>query len=302
MFTPSGSYVAMLTPMNADESLRLGEIANQVRRFVRAGIDGLFCLGTNGEFYALTPEEKVRVIDSVLGAAEGRRPVCAGVGCVTTRETVALARQAERMGVTFVSVIAPYFVAASAQELERHFRAVAESVSLPVVLYNIPARTGNTIAPESVARLAGISNIVGIKDSSGKIESVKAFLGAAPPGFSVLCGTDSLILDALRAGASGAISGLANIVPAVVARICSSWRSADQTSAEEAQAELTSLRSITALGNPNTVVKRAVGLLGYDVGPAREPVATVDAEHEGTLHAALERSPAARAEMAISRP
>jgi 4-hydroxy-tetrahydrodipicolinate synthase len=284
--------------MHPDESLRLDVIPGQVERFIAAGIDGLFCAGTNGEFYALSYAEKVEVIGATIAAAAGRLPVCAGVGCVTTRETVSLAREAQRLGATLLAVVTPYYAAVSQPELERHYRAVAEAVDLPIMLYNIPARTGNAISPETLARLSQVKGIVGIKDSSGSMDSLRAYLKAARPGFAVFSGSDALILEGLRAGTVGAVSGLANVAPGLVSRIYDSWKRKDVAAAEAAQAEMLQLREIIPLGNAVSVVKRAANVLGWPLGPARAPVAGIPPENEESLRAVLERSAAARASRA----
>ena len=269
--SPRGVYVAMVTPMHEDESINHEELGRQVDRFADAGVDALFALGTNGEFYALSYQEKLDVLATVIEAAGGRLPVCAGVGCVTTAETIALAADAERLGVQSLSVITPYFAALSQEQLSRHFRAVAKAVALPLILYNIPQRTGNTIEPATVGSLSEVPNIAGVKDSSGRLESVRAFLDAAPKGFSVMAGTDSLILPGLKAGASGTVSGLANVVPELVVEIYRCWCEGRIAEAEAAQEAVVQVRSVLSLGNPNTVTKRATHLRGFPVGPCRAP-------------------------------
>ncbi len=297
-FVPTGTYVAMLTPMNLDESLRLNAIPGQVDRFVEAGIDGLFCVGTNGEAYALSHGEKLDVIAAVVAAARGRLPVCAGVGCVTTRETVELAREAEKLGANLVAVVTPYYAEVSQPELERHYRAVAEAVTIPIMLYNIPARTGNALSAETVARLSHLERVVGIKDSSGSMDSLRGFLKSAHPGFSVFSGSDALLLEGLRAGTVGAVSGLANVVPGLVSAIYDAWKRGEVAAAEAAQAELIGLREIMPLGNAVSVVKRAANVLGWPIGPSRAPISGIAPEHEASLKAVLERSAAARASRA----
>ena len=283
MLRPEGVFVALTTPMHSDERINFEELRNQVDRFIDAGVDALFCLGTNGEFYALDQGEKLRVLETVLDQAESRRPVCAGVGCVTTAETVTLAREAERLGTDAVSVITPYFVALGQDQLYSHFLTVAEAVAIPVILYNIPARTGNTIAPDTVQRLSVVPNIVGIKDSSGKIESVEGFIDAAADGCSVLAGTDSLVLPGLQAGASGTVSGLANVVPELLVAIYRAWKAGAIEEAENAQATLTAVREIIKLGNPNSITKRAVNLRGYPVGPCRAPAEVESPETDASI-------------------
>ena len=137
---PEGIYVAIVTPMHADETINHDELANQVERHIQAGMHAVFCLGTNGEFYALSYEEKLSVIRTVLKVTDGRRPVFAGAGCITTAETIQVAQEAEKLGVSGISVISPFFVALTQEQLHDHFKAVAESVALPVILYNIPPK------------------------------------------------------------------------------------------------------------------------------------------------------------------
>ena len=271
MYRPEGVFVAMATPMDGDERIRLDEVERQVRRFELAGADALFPLGTNGEFFALEYGEKIEVLAAVMESASRETVKCAGVGCVTTRETVALAREAEAMGVDAVAVITPYFAALSQDQLYRHFTAVADSVSIPVILYNIPQRTGNSIDFETAARLAAVENIAGIKDSSGKLENLRGYLETVPDGFAVLVGSDGLILEGLRAGAAGCVSGMANATPELVVAICRCWKAGDEAGAESAQARLSNVRRILGLGNPNSIVKQAANLLGQPLGPCRSP-------------------------------
>ena len=287
-FTPNGVLVAMVTPMKEDESLNVHELKKQVHRFVHAEVDSLFCLGTNGEFYALSYDEKLQVIDTVVQEAAGACPVCAGVGCVTTAETERLAGAAERYGADAVSVIAPYFTALSQEQLARHFRSVAESTSLPVILYNIPARTGNSISPKILPQLAEISNIVAVKDSSGRLETIRAFLHEVKGRMAILAGTDSLILSALEEGASGTVSGLANIVPELVVKIYRSWKNGHMEQARAAQERLVCVRRIIALGNPNSLTKRAVNLIGQTVGPVREPARVASSDVDRRIIEILE--------------
>lgn len=171
-----GIIAAMVTSMNPDESLNEAEIRRQVNRQIAAGADAVFCLGTNGEFYILSEEEKLRVIEIVVEETAGRVPVYAGTGCPGTKATVALSKKAEALGVDVLSVISPYFAAISQEEIFLHYKTLAENVSLPIVMYNMPARTGNNIAPETVRRLAQIPNIVGVKDSSGNWDNLKAYI------------------------------------------------------------------------------------------------------------------------------
>ncbi len=288
MFDLSGVITAIATPMDDAEKINEAELRRQVNRQIDAGVHGLFALGTNGEFYALSWEEKLLVMRTILEETAGRVPVIGGVGCITTRETIALAKEAEQIGLEAITVIVPYFVAVSQDQIYDHFRRVAESVNLPILLYNIPMRTGNSIEIETAQRLAEIPNIVGIKDSSGKMENVQTLIDETPGEFHVYVGTDSLILKTLQAGGRGAVSGCANLFPKLMARIYDSWKKGDLQDATTAQELVNPIRSTFKLGNPNSVVKRTLELLGHPVGPARSPVNISSAEIDEAIRKALE--------------
>ena len=272
MFMPKGIIAAMVTALNEDESLNEREIRNQVNRQIAAGVDAVFCLGTNGEFYIQSQEEKLRVMEIVVSETAGRVPVYAGTGCVGTKETIALSQKAKEIGVDVLSVISPYFAAISQTELYMHYAAVAAAVDLPIVMYNMPARTGNNLAPETVARLADIPNIVGIKDSSGNWENLKAYIDATRgKEFRVLSGNDSLILPTLKEGGAGGITAVANIYPKTMVSIYQNFIKGDLAAAEAAQNSIAPIRACFKFGNPNTVTKKATNLRGYPVGPCRAP-------------------------------
>ena len=215
-----GIIPPIITPMNEDETINERELASQVNRLIEAGVHGIFAFGTNGEGYALDRDEKERVLSVVIETTAGRVPVYAGTGCITTRDTIEMSRMAERMGADVLSVITPSFAAASQEELYIHYKRVAESVHIPVVLYNIPARTGNALSPSTVSRLAEIDNIVGAKDSSGNFDNMLQYIELTKDkDFCILSGNDSLILWNLLAGGAGGIAGCANVFPKNMVRI-----------------------------------------------------------------------------------
>lgn len=272
-----GIIAAMQTPMFADESINEKEMRNQINRQIEAGADAVFCLGTNGEFYIMDFEEKVRVMEIFVDETRGRVPVYAGTGCVSTKETIALSKKAEEIGVDVLSVITPYFAAVSQEELYEHYRAVAESVSLPIVMYNIPARTGAALAPATVGRLADISNIVGVKDSSGNFNNILQYIDAVRgKDFSVLSGNDALILYTLLAGGKGGITAIANILPEIMVSIYRKYLEGDLEGARRAQESIAPIRDCFKYGNPNSIVKCATNLMGYPVGPCRKPFGMVN--------------------------
>ena len=267
-----GIIPPVITPMNEDETVNEKELSNQVNRLIEAGVHGIFAFGTNGEGYALDDGEKEQVLSVVIRATAGRVPVYAGTGCITTRDTVRMSRMAEDLGADVLSIITPSFAAASQEELYCHYKAVAESVHLPIVLYNIPARTGNTLAPSTVEKLAEIDNIVGAKDSSGNFDNMLQYIERTNgKNFSILSGNDSLILWNLIAGGAGGIAGCANVFPENMVNIYERFMAGDMEGARKAQDAIRPFRNTFQYGNPNTIVKTAVALLGYPVGRCRRP-------------------------------
>lgn len=272
-----GVIVPLLSPMNEDESINEKELRNQVNRQIEAGIHGLFPLGTNGEAYILSREEKEKIIKIVVDEAKGRVPVYAGTGCISTRETIDLSLKAKELGVDVLSIITPSFALASQEEIYTHFKEVAEAVDLPIVLYNIPARTGNSITPDTVKRLSKIKNIVGVKDSSGNFDNMLQYVEKTRDreDFAVLSGNDSLILWCLLAGGRGGIAGCANVYPRTMASIYDTFIAGNLEKAREIQDSIRSFRDCFKFGNPNTIVKTAVSLLGYNVGKCRRPFSQI---------------------------
>ena len=277
-----GIIPPIITPFNEDESINVQELRAQVNRLIAGGVHALFPFGTNGEGYILNGEEKKLVLETVIEETNGRVPVYAGTGCISTRETIQQSKMAKDMGADVLSIITPSFAAASQNELYEHYKAVAEAVDLPIVLYNIPARTGNAIAPATVGKLAQIENIVGAKDSSGNFTNILGYIDAGkskPNGsFSTLSGNDQLIIWTLLAGGTGGIAGCANIYPRTMASIYDLFMAGKIEEAKEANASIQSFRACFKYGNPNTIVKTAVRLLGYNVGLCRAPFNQVPEE------------------------
>ena len=286
-----GIIPPLITPMHADETINVAELRRQVDRQIDAGVHALFCFGTNGEGYILNAEEKKLVLETVIDQAGGRVPVYAGTGCISTKETVAQSRMARDVGADVLSIITPSFAAASQNELYEHYKTVAAAVDLPIVLYNIPARTGNALAPETVARLMEIDNIVGVKDSSGNWDNMVAYLDAAKgKDFAVLSGNDSLILNCLKNGGAGGVAGCANVYPHTMTSIYNCFMAGDLEKAREYQDSIASFRACFKYGNPNTIVKLAVALLGYDVGPCRAPFNQLPEEGLAALEQVLKEN------------
>ncbi len=270
-----GIITPIITPMNEDESIHVAELRRQVNRQIEGGVHALFCFGTNGEGYILNSAEKELVLRTVVEECNGRVPVYAGTGCISTQETIEQSKMAMKVGADVLSIITPSFAAASQNELYEHYKTVAEAVDMPIVLYNIPARTGNALAPATIARLAQIDNIVGAKDSSGNFANILGYIDAGQSKkngrFCTLSGNDQLIIWTLLAGGTGGIAGCANVYPHVMASIYNLFMAGKIEEAKAANASIQSFRDCFKCGNPNTIVKVAVSLLGYDVGKCRAP-------------------------------
>lgn len=177
MFKPEGVITPVLTTLNKDEMFDAGAYKAFIDHLIEAGVHGIFPLGTNGEFYAFSKEEKLQIVAAAVKAVDVRVPVYAGTGCVTTKETIELSLAVKALGgVDCLSVISPYFVAVSQDDIYRHYSSVAKAVDLPILLYNIPGRTGNNIDWKTVKRLASFENIIGIKDSSGNFDNTLKYM------------------------------------------------------------------------------------------------------------------------------
>ena len=271
-----GIIPPVVTPMNPeDESVNIPELRNQIERQIAGGVHGIFPFGTNGEAYILSLKEKEEILEATIDQVKGRIPIYAGTGCISTRDTVYLSRRAEELGADALSIITPSFALASQKELYDHYCEVARHVNIPIVLYNIPARTGNKLLPETVAKLAkDVDVIMGAKDSSGDLDNLKAYITLTRDvgkKFAVLAGNDGNILPCLEAGGAGGVAGRANIWPATIASIYDHFVAGELEEAERAQEAIAKLQRVFKFGNPNTIIKKAVALLGYPVGDCRRP-------------------------------
>ncbi|MEK4906467.1 4-hydroxy-tetrahydrodipicolinate synthase [Niallia sp. FSL M8-0099] len=270
---PSGIITAMVTPFDQEQKIDIQATRNLVNRLILSKVAGLFILGTNGEFHVLSREEKVEFASLVINETNKRVPIFVGTGGNSTSEVISLSKEMEKLGADALSVITPYFLSLTEDELYHHYKKIAESVSTPILLYNIPKNTGIHLSPPLVARLAKVDNIVGIKDSSGDIENIKNYISVTKEeAFSVLSGSDSLILKALDEGATGAIAATANLLTYIDVSIYKHWQKGERQEAEEAQQSLEELRQVLKLGSTPSILKKAMELAQIPVGPARYPV------------------------------
>ena len=270
----TGVLTAIVTPFDGQGEFNPTALRSQIQRQMQYG-NGIFCNGTNGEFFVLHTDEKVAVTETCVDEVAGKVPVVGHIGEISTRETIKLGKRIAALGVDAVSVITPYFIPLKQEELIAHYRAVADALTVPVFLYNIPARTGNTLTPETVRILADHPNIIGIKDSAGSYESLNDFLQAAKgiPNFDVLNGPDSLIHQGFVEGCSACISGLANVAPEAISQIWHRFHAGDIEGSRQAQEQVSELRkTLYAVAFSPAAVKKALTLMGHDVGVSRYPI------------------------------
>lgn len=274
-----GIICAMITPLDENQDINPKATRELIDYLIDNGIYGLFILGTNGECHVLTDDEKVEFAKIVIEHTNNRVPVFVGTGGNSTREVISLSKKMEAIGANALSVITPYFVPPTQQELIAHYKAVASAVNLPILMYNMPGKTGINIEPESVRELAKVKNIVGIKDSGGKLENMKAYLEVTKgEDFGVFSGSDSLILDILNAGGQGAVAATANFLAEIDVAIYNNFIKGDLQAAQKAQNSIEELRRILKFGTIPSVIKQTVVLNGIDVGPARLPATQLTGE------------------------
>lgn len=274
-----GIFPAMLTPLTNEQKVNEKVLRQMTNYLIESGVHGLFALGTNGEFHLFSEEEKLNIAKIIIEEANGRVPVMIGTGGNGTAEVIELSKKMEKIGADALSIITPYFVTPSQEDLAVHYEKIAEAVSIPVLLYNIPSKTGMNIEPETVARLAKAKNIMGIKDSSGKFENIEQYINVTKDeDFAVFAGTDSLILKTLMAGGLGAVAATANMLPKTVVEIYNNWLEGNIEEAQKAQDDLQPLRDTFPLGSIPSALKKAVELNGIPVGPPRLPVSELSGE------------------------
>ena len=284
-----GIIPAMVTPLDDQEELDEAALRHLVNYLIERGVHGLFPVGSQGEFYAFSPEEKKRVWEIVVEEASGRVPVYAGTGAITTRQVIELNKVAEKAGVNAVSVLTPFFIHPTEAELYDHYAAIAEATSLPVLLYNNPGRTGVNFSASFVARLGEHPNIAGIKDSSGDLTLTIEMVRQTDDDFTVLMGRDSLIFAGLQHGIKGAIAATANVAPTLVVEIYEAFQEGDLARALAAQEKLLPLRTAFGLGTFPVVVKDAMNMIGVPAGPARRPLRSLTGEARDKLRYVLEQ-------------
>jgi len=281
-----GSYVALVTPFRGG-TLDLEALRKLVDWHAASGTDGLVIAGTTGEGATLAEEERETLFLAAVESSRGRMPVIAGVGTNCTRTTIENARAAERCGVDGLLVVTPYYNKPSPRGLALHFGLVAEAVSMPVVLYNVPSRTGVDLSPEVVREVAGrFEHVVAVKEALPSIERVKRLVGETPA--AVLCGDDASIADFVLAGSVGVIGVVNNVAPAEVSKLVRACLPGGDTALAAHLVERIAplVRDLFLESNPGPV-KAALAMLGRSSAELRPPLAPLEPANERRLEATV---------------
>jgi 4-hydroxy-tetrahydrodipicolinate synthase len=287
-FVPKGIIPAVITPLTADGKFSEPAMRKLINHLIDGGVHGLFIVGTTGEFYGVTPDEMRYIFTVAVDETKGRVPIYAGTGAITTRESVERTKIAAECGADAVSVLTPMFISPSQEQLVRHYQAIAASTELPVLLYNNPPKTGINLTVDTVAKLADVDNIVGIKDSSGDFTLTAEYIRTTRgKNFHVLLGRDTLIYAGLCYGATGSIAACANVAPRLCADIYDKYLAGDLAGALEAQFTLAPLRIAFTIGTFPAVIKESLAMLGIEAGPCMDPVGPMTAEERAKLRKVL---------------
>lgn len=286
----TGAGVAIVTPMHADGSVNYEEFRKLLEFQIENGTDAIVVCGTTGEASTLSHEEHLEAIRYCVEVVNHRIPVVAGTGSNCTETAVYLSVEAEKYGADGLLVVSPYYNKATQNGLYAHFKAVAESVKIPILLYNVPGRTGCNILPETVVRLCkDVENIVGVKEASGNISQIARLAALADGAVDIYSGNDDQIVPILSLGGKGVISVLSNVAPRQTHDICAKYLEGDVRESCRLQLEALELCN-TLFCEVNPIpVKKAVSLMGFEAGPVRMPLTEMEDANVAKLKGAMER-------------
>ena len=283
-----GCGTALVTPFRKDLSLDEETLRRLVRRQIAGGINFLVPCGTTGESPTLSHEEHLRVVAITLEEAKGKVPVLAGAGGYDTRTVIEMAREAERMGVDGILSVTPYYNKPTQEGLYHHFKAIAASISLPIILYNVPPRTNVNIDPATVRRLSEIENIIGVKEASGNISQITQVIQQVPEEFLVLSGDDALTLPLAAMGGKGIISVASNEIPAEMTRLAQLCLAGNFAEARTMQRKWLPLLEVNFIETKPTPVKAAMAEMGLLEPVFRLPLVPPKTENLAKIRAVLE--------------
>jgi 4-hydroxy-tetrahydrodipicolinate synthase len=284
-----GTHTALVTPMTADGSVDEAVLGGLVTRQIDEGVDGLVVCGTTGESATLTRDEQLRVIESVIAHAGGRIAITAGAGGNSTVEVVDFVRRLEGLGVDAVLSVVPYYNKPTQAGLVAHFTAIADASPAPVMMYNVPGRTGQNMEADTTVELARHPRIQGVKEASGDLGQASRIAQEAPPGFRLLSGDDSLALPLIALGATGLVSVVSNVDPGRTGRMIRAALTGETAVAGELQDELAVLTSLCFVEANPIPAKAALAAMGFLEESLRLPLVPLADEHRPALLAELER-------------
>ena len=282
-----GSMVALVTPMHEDGALDYDSLAKLIEFHIENGTDAIVAVGTTGESATLDMKEHCSVLREVINGVRGRVPVIAGTGANSTTEAIALTRAAMQAGADACLLVTPYYNKPTQEGLYRHYKAIAEAVPVPQILYNVPGRTACDMLPETVERLSGISNIIGIKEATGNLARGREILERCGTRIDLYSGDDATAMELILLGAKGNISVTANVAPKAMHEMCAAALGGDRTHAEAINQRLMALhKSLFAESNP-IPVKWALHEMGLIPLGIRLPLTVLSAQHHDTVKQAL---------------
>jgi len=282
-----GSIVALVTPMAEDGQVDMSALDHLLEWHVAEGTDAVVAVGTTGESATLDIAEHMEVVARCVGTLAGRRPVIAGVGSNSTARAVDLARRAQDAGAAALLAVVPYYNKPTQEGQYRHFRAIAESVSVPVILYNVPSRTVADMLPPTVERLAKIANIIGIKEATGDLERAQDIHRRCGEGFLLLSGDDATAMEFILQGGRGVISVTANVAPRLVSELCAAARNGDRQRAAALDAQLRPLTAALFVESNPIPVKWALQEMDRILSGIRLPLTPLAIEYQPQVRAAL---------------
>ena len=286
MFTGTGT--ALVTPFRRDQSLDEATLRRLIERQIEAGVDFLVPCGTTGESPTLTRTEHLRVAEIAVEVAQKRVPVLAGAGGYNTAEVISMARELTALGVDGILSVTPYYNKPTQEGLFQHYKAIAEAVTLPIILYSVQGRTGVNIEPATVKRLARIENIIGIKEASGNIGQMGAILNSVPEDFTVLSGDDAITLPLIALGGRGVISVVSNEAPAEMARMTSLALGGNFADARRIHRWLHPLMEVNFVESNPIPVKAAMAEMGLLEAVWRLPLVPPKLENRARIRETLE--------------
>jgi 4-hydroxy-tetrahydrodipicolinate synthase len=283
----TGCGTALVTPFTRSGALDEAGVRRLARRQVDAGIHFLVPCGTTGETPTLTAAERVRVVELVVDEAKGKVPVLAGAGGYNTHEVIESALEMARAGADGILSVAPYYNKPTQEGLFQHYQAIASAVPLPIIIYNVPGRTGCNVDVNTVARLTGIANIAGVKEASGNVTQMCELCGALPERFLVLSGDDALTLPVMAIGGRGIVSVVSNEVPAEMVRMVELAEAGDFTGARKLHQELLPLMQVNFVESSPIPVKSAMAMMGLLEEVYRLPLVAPSADSRDRIRRVL---------------